>query len=299
VNDHVSGVARREIGLRLRRALDDAGLTGVAMAERLGRCSSELSRQMLGHRRISVTELVAFLTVCGVSVPEINDVVRLREEVERTGILRLSGWDRWAGYQGHLDRPVGMTEFAGLELPWLVQTRLYAQAVLAQSVSVPADVTVAVACQVDAAGAVLARAGRVLLLVHEWVLRTPVGGPAVMAAQLAHLVRLVSWSTVSMRVVPASLGAHPGMRGSFGLARFVDRHPVVYRHEDNALVLCDDREEASTHQAVLDGLDLYAWDIQRSRSFLSQLAEEFAAEARCAVTASVGEGAAGQGARSH
>ncbi|TDD92490.1 helix-turn-helix domain-containing protein [Actinomadura rubrisoli] len=55
------------------------------------------------------------------------------------------------------------------------------------------------------------------VLIKESVLWDPVGGPEVMHAQLAHLLGLSHKRNTMIRVVPRSLGAHPGIDGSFTL----------------------------------------------------------------------------------
>lgn len=54
-------------------------------------------------------------------------------------------------------------------------------------------------------------------LIKQSVLEDPVGGPDVMRAQLAHLLAMSHRKNIIIRVVPRSLGAHPGVDGSFTL----------------------------------------------------------------------------------
>jgi transcriptional regulator with XRE-family HTH domain len=52
-------------------------------------------------------------------------------------------------------------------------------------------------------------------LLWEPVLEIPVGGKAVMCAQLAHLLEVSESTNIAIRVVPKSVGAQPGMDGAF------------------------------------------------------------------------------------
>jgi Domain of unknown function (DUF5753) len=52
------------------------------------------------------------------------------------------------------------------------------------------------------------RPARFTFYLHEFLLRLPVGGSAVMADQLQQLQRLSRRPYLTLRVVPASLGAH-------------------------------------------------------------------------------------------
>jgi hypothetical protein len=62
---------------------------------------------------------------------------------------------------------------------------------------------------------------------HLWVvqeqaaLQRPVGGKAVMRAQLEHLLdAATAWPTVTIQVIPTSQGAHAGLDGDFSLLSF-------------------------------------------------------------------------------
>ncbi|MGH3814616.1 MAG: DUF5753 domain-containing protein [Pseudonocardiaceae bacterium] len=69
---------------------------------------------------------------------------------------------------------------------------------------------------------------RFTFYVHEFVLRTPVGGAAMMSDQLHHLLRMSVRSYLTLRVVPAALGAHAAMTGAFTLIEFAEFKPVTY-----------------------------------------------------------------------
>ncbi len=81
-------------------------------------------------------------------------------------------------------------------------------------------------------------------LLDEAVLRRPVGGPNVMAEQLAHIVRLAEDRRVRVHVLPYGLGAHPLQQSMLTLMWFEDQPPVAYSealymakmHDDPAMV---------------------------------------------------------------
>ena len=53
------------------------------------------------------------------------------------------------------------------------------------------------------------------ILLWELVLEVPVGGAAVMRAQLAQLLKESESMDIAIRVVPKNVGAHPGLDGAF------------------------------------------------------------------------------------
>jgi transcriptional regulator with XRE-family HTH domain len=104
--------------------------------------------------------------------------------------------------------------FEGLTVPGLLQTEDYAR--VAISAEGDADVDKAVADRM-ARQAILTRnpPTRLSFLLDECVIDRPVGGPAVMRAQLARLLELSSLPNVTIRIVPRDLGYHLGLSGSF------------------------------------------------------------------------------------
>jgi hypothetical protein len=69
-----------------------------------------------------------------------------------------------------------------------------------------------------------------IAIMDESVLYRPVGGPTVMAAQLARLVEAAALDTVTLQVLPTGVGAHPAMEGVFTVLSFGDlgEPDVVY-----------------------------------------------------------------------
>jgi hypothetical protein len=57
-------------------------------------------------------------------------------------------------------------------------------------------------------------------VIHEFVLRFPVGGPDVMRAQLCHLTLVTELPTVTLRVLPAAVIVNEAMEGGFLLLDF-------------------------------------------------------------------------------
>ncbi|GAA4513562.1 helix-turn-helix transcriptional regulator [Actinoallomurus oryzae] len=104
--------------------------------------------------------------------------------------------------------------FEGLTVPGLLQTEDYAR--VAISAEGDADVDKAVADRM-ARQAILTRnpPTRLSFLLDECVIDRPVGGPAVMRAQLARLLELSHLPNVTIRIVPRNLGYHVGLSGAF------------------------------------------------------------------------------------
>jgi transcriptional regulator with XRE-family HTH domain len=122
-------------------------------------------------------------------------------------------------------------EFAMSSVPGILQTEAYARAVLGTMYPPRSDE--------ERDRHVVARTQRskilsdsvtpvVWALIDESALRRPVGGPAVMAEQIMHIVRLVERSRIRAHVLPVGLGAHPLMLGMLSLMWFEDQPPAAY-----------------------------------------------------------------------
>lgn len=122
-------------------------------------------------------------------------------------------------------------EFAAAFVPGILQTPAYARAVLG-SVYPPVS-----AEELDRR--IATRLGRaavldnpvspaVWALMDESVLRRPVGGHAVMADQIRHLVALTETGRVRTHVITYEVGAYQLMQGMLSLMWFDDQPPLGY-----------------------------------------------------------------------
>jgi hypothetical protein len=71
--------------------------------------------------------------------------------------------------------------------------------------------------------------------VDETVLRRTIGDAQVMREQLRHLVGQTALPSVCFQVVPASVGAHEGLNGSFSVLEFADPDEPGIVYLENAV----------------------------------------------------------------
>jgi hypothetical protein len=77
------------------------------------------------------------------------------------------------------------------------------------------------------------------VVVDEAAIRRPIGGPAVMRAQLRHLLEVAQRPTVTVQVVPFQAGGHAAAGGPFNILRFADYDlPDVVYLEQLTSALC-------------------------------------------------------------
>lgn len=118
------------------------------------------------------------------------------------------------------------------------------------------------------------RPARFTFFLHEFVLRLPVGGPAVMSDQLHHLLRMSVRPSLTLRVVPAALGAHAGIAGHFTLLEFAEFKPVVYLDSQTSCLFLERPEEIAAYQSILATLAGTALNEGESRELIATLATE-------------------------
>nr|WP_127893810.1 helix-turn-helix transcriptional regulator [Streptomyces sp. S10(2018)] len=173
---------------------------------------------------------------------------------------------------------VMIREFALSFVPGILQTERYARAVL--STSFPP------VSEEECDRLVVTRLERakvlddpvtpvVWALLDEAVLRRAVGGPEIMAEQVAHLVGLVESGRVRVHVLPFELGCHPLMDGMVTFMEFEDQPPVAYSEGMRMGMLHDSpsvvRELQGRYDfALSDGLPL-----KESLALLRALAKDY------------------------
>ena len=105
--------------------------------------------------------------------------------------------------------------------------------------------------------------------VHEFVLRLPVGGREVMSDQLHALLRMGVRKYITIRVVPATAGAHAAIAGSCTLMEFSALKPVAYIEEETAGHFLEEPEEIAAYRRIFASLADCALDEGQSRDLIA------------------------------
>jgi hypothetical protein len=281
--DSRSTIRSRELGDALRQAMERAGLNGKQTAKMLGWSESRVSRVINGTLGVNEVDISAFLALCMVTGEERERLLRLTREGDTPGWLQQHGSnlpEQLKTLIDHENKAVEITDFQVVVIPGLLQTGDYAQALLEQSATVPADEVQ------DRVAARLARKNlfsrerhpQFTFYLHEFVLRLPVGGSEVMSDQLHELLRMGVRSYISIRVIPAAIGAHAGNSGSCRLMEFTDFKPVVYREEDTAGHFLEEPEEIAAYRKIFASFANCALDEGQSKDMIARLAVDLYAD---------------------
>jgi transcriptional regulator with XRE-family HTH domain len=216
-------VRRKELGTLLRQLRTDRGLKIDYVAEQLECSRSKISRIETGHRGVRAGD-----------VRDLCDLYRADDDL-RERLLELASEGKQRAWWQPLRLPY--SDYVGLEeaateicdfglgyVPGLLQTGDYARAILKAAVQAwPADIVEQRVNGRLVRQRILSRLEnppRFQAVVDESVLHRIVGSPAVMRAQLAHLLEASGWPNVDLRVIPYDAGALPGGNNKFIILKF-------------------------------------------------------------------------------
>lgn len=182
------------------------GLSGRALADKVGVRQATISRVERGHTLPSIAMVHAWLAAVGVDEADRERLLELAEAVH--GETR--GWDELLGDTGHNQDEARRREgevvlarnFQPSIVPGLLQTPEYARAVLRTGRTT--DVEAAVATRIRRQQALYDDGRKFQFLIAEQVLHWPVGGDEVLAAQRDRLVSLARLRSVELAIVPAA-----------------------------------------------------------------------------------------------
>jgi transcriptional regulator with XRE-family HTH domain len=272
-------VQRRRLGIELRRERERAGLTIDQVAAALECSDSKVSRIETGQVSATPRDVRDMLELYKVDPEQRDALIQVAREA------RQKGW-----WQAYSDTPVvplvgleaaadRIHQYAAMAVPGLLQTREYSLAML--RVGRPDLSPQRIERWVEL------RMARQVILSHddppafsvvleESVLRRPVGGSTAMREQVRHLARTAVQSTVTLQILPLTVGAHAGMSGTFTIYGFsapTDSDVVYLEHARGDLYL-ESEEEIRAYSLTFARLSASALSRDESAEFLTKLAGE-------------------------
>jgi hypothetical protein len=192
-------------------------------------------------------------------------------EAERDQLLQIARerrQQRW--WQEYADLP--NIHVAGLEadastiwqystqlVPGLLQTEAYARAVL-EAIRLdakPGEIERRLELRIHRQAVLTSEdAPEYWVVLDEAVVRRQVGGPAVMAEQLQHLVEATKLPNVTLQVLPFTSGEHPGMDGEFTILHYRESADpdVVYIENTGSDLYLEGPEVTRRYNKIFDHL---------------------------------------------
>ncbi|MDA3648857.1 helix-turn-helix transcriptional regulator [Saccharopolyspora indica] len=275
-----SPTARRIIlGAQLRRLREAAEILPSEAARAIRGSESKISRMELGRVSLKERDIEDLLTLY-----QVHDLAERAHFLALVTESRQPGW--WNRYADSM--PPWFQDYVGLEgvaariqtyelqfIPGLLQTEAYAMALASSGHPSLADddtrrrVSLRMKRQ-----KLLARpdAPRLWAVIDESVLHRPIGGNAIMRAQLDHLLEMTKQPNITLQVVPFALSGYAA-EGSFTLLRFAEPElpDVVYLEHLSGALYLDKRDEIERYSRTLDRLMVDARTPDRTRQMLRKV----------------------------
>lgn len=216
---------RQELGLRLRELRQSRDLTVEGVAAELMCSASKVSRMETGQRGASQRDVRDLCDLYGVEDAEAREelMALAKGTRQRRGVWQLGEGGGDPDYASLESTATAITVFVSSILPALFQTEEYARAHLRGRYPDLDDDWIDQRIQ---AFAIRQRAltrvdpPRVTALIDEAALHRRVGDDQTMDRQLDRLLRVIDLPNVEVRVVPFSVGSHPGVESGFSFLEF-------------------------------------------------------------------------------
>lgn len=271
---------RRELGFLLRQLRSERELSIEDVAERAMFSATKLSRLETGRVGASPRDIRDLCIVYGIT-----------DGAERERLMALARegkqrawWQQYdlpyASYVGLEAEAASISDYNSDIVPGLLQVEGYAHA-LFESADPPLD-HAAMKQRTDARvrrQALLTRDDAPLFhyIVDESALRRPIGGPAVMRAQLARIIEAARLPKVTFQIVPLDVGAHPGLMSNFVILEFnkPEVNDVVYVEGAVGNIYLESAADLERYRRILSRLQAIALDPEGSAAKVARIAEAY------------------------
>jgi transcriptional regulator with XRE-family HTH domain len=273
---------RRELGFLLRQLRTERGFSIEEVTERAMFSTTKLSRLETGRVGASPRDIRDLCIVYGIT-----------DTAERDRLMALAREGKQRAWWQQYDLPyatyVGLeTEAATISdyntdiVPGPLQTEAYARAIF-EAADPPLD-HAAIEQRTEARmrrQALLTRddaaLSRYTVIIDEGALHRPIGGAAVMRAQLARIIEVAGLPKVTFQIIPLSVGAHPGLQSNFVILEFnkLEVNDVVYVEGAVGNIYLESSADLMRYKRILSRLYSIALDSEGSVAIATRIAQTY------------------------
>lgn len=271
-------IRRRILARRLEQLRRKAGLSLEQAAPLLDWSVSKLSRIENAAQSVDVHGVRSMLDLYEAG-DDWTELVELAREARKRQWWHAYGLgdNRYVGYEAEA---VIVQEFTVGFVPGLLQTIDYARTLFnatplvrtVQQLEDELQVRMIRQCRLTSTDDPL----ELVAVIDETTLCRPIGGPHVMQAQLRHLIESAVVDTVTVQILPTTVGAHAALSSGFTILGFGDlgEPDIAYvEHALGALFLEKD-DEVSRAKLAFDRVRANALSPAESLRFIKRLAEQ-------------------------
>ncbi|CRK59939.1 Putative DNA-binding protein [Alloactinosynnema sp. L-07] len=274
-------IIRRRLGKDLRALRDKAGVSMAEAADYVGIGKPTMSKIELGRQNIGLGNLRALLGLYAIDGDLFDELLSKGKQANQK--------DWWSSYGDTV--PDWFRTYIGMEsdadqiltyecefIPGLLQTEDYT-AVVRRAFRPDVE-------EGDPQRHAALRSARQRHLVgddppgfhaviNEAVLHRVVGSPAVMRAQLKHVMERAKLDHVRVQVLPFSAGAHPAMNGAFSILQFEEAAlSTVYVEIEPGGLYPERAIDISRYRLVFNQIAELALDEAKSLALIGKLAKQ-------------------------
>jgi transcriptional regulator with XRE-family HTH domain len=275
-------VRLRRLAAELRTLRASAGLTRDEVVERTGINVATLYRIEHAKVRPQTRTLRTLLDLYGADQENQAELIALLRDARQRGWLHAYQSDlpeQYTTYIGFEGEARSVWNYESLFIPGLLQTEDYARAVIGAGLPGARREDIEPRVEVRMQRQDVLRNDSPLELwaiVDEAALRRQAGGPAVMQAQLQHLLDAVELPNITLQVIPFSVGAHAGMPGSFVFMQFAEATIpyVIYLDSMAGDLFLEAEADVRRYRLAFEHLRAVAVSPDESRALVAALAAE-------------------------
>jgi transcriptional regulator with XRE-family HTH domain len=273
-------VRRRELGALLRDLRVEAGLTVEQVADRLLVSPSKISRLETGQRGASLRDIRDLCDLYQVDGAQRDHLAALAIEGRGQAWWQPYGLP-YATYVGLEAEAVHISDFEPGVFPGLLQIPDFARAV--HETAMPKLTPALIEQRIDERRRrqeIITRQDppppQLQAIVDEAVLRRAIGGPAVMRAQIDHVIEACQLPNITVQVLPFDTGAHPALDSTFILLEFAGPVPaVVYVEGLVGHLYLERAQDVERYERVFERLRTIALSEQQSLDLMARISTTF------------------------
>jgi hypothetical protein len=270
------------LGAQLRRLREDLGITRGEAGHLIRASESKISRMELGRVGFKERDVADLLTLYHVTAEEDREpLLVLAREANQPGWWHsftdvLPDW-----FEPYLGMEAAATRIRSYEvqlIPGLLQTEDYARTVITGPGAIPAETVDRLVSVRTNRQKILDRPDppRLWVVLDEAAVRRRIGTPAILRAQLKHLIKLSERPNVVIQVLPSAFGAHIAEGGSFSILRFAepDLRDVVYVEHFTSAAYLDKPGDVYRYEELMNHLSVDSTHPNNSPSLLAKILSE-------------------------